>query len=71
MTMKDWVKKLDAFLQFNEEAILTKKGKVSHEIAIAIAYELFEKFRIIQDRIMESGFDREIKKLNIKDQNGS
>jgi hypothetical protein len=71
MTMKDWVQKLDAFLQFNEEAVLKNKGKVSHEIAIALAEEEFEKFRIIQDRIMESDFDREIKKIDIKDKNGN
>ena len=63
MTMKDWVKKLDAFLQFNEEAILKDKGKMSHEIAKALAEEEYDKFRIIQDRMMESDFDKELKKL--------
>jgi len=63
MTMKDWIQKLDAFLQFNEEAILKNKGNVSHEIAKALAEEEFDKFRIIQDRMMESDFDREVKKL--------
>jgi len=63
MTMKDWIQKLDAFLQFNEEAILKNKGNVSHEIAKALAEEEFDKFRIIQDRMMESDFDKEVKKL--------
>jgi len=63
MTMKDWIQKLDAFLQFNEEAILKNKGNVSHEIAKALVEEEFDKFRIIQDRMMESDFDKEVKKL--------
>jgi len=63
MTMKDWIQKLDAFLQFNEEAILKNKGNISYEIAKALAEEAFDKFRIIQDRMMESDFDKEVKKL--------
>jgi hypothetical protein len=70
MTMKDWIQKLDAFLQFNEEAILKNKGNISHEIAKALAEEEFEKFRIAQDRIMESDFDREVKKLRDLNKNG-
>ena len=64
MYMKDWVQKLDAFLQFNEEAILKHKGKVSHEVAIVLAEKEFEKYRVIQDRMLESDFDKEIKKLS-------
>jgi hypothetical protein len=69
--MKDWIQKLDAFLRFNEEAILTNKGTVSHEIAVALAESEFEKFRIIQDRNMESDFDMLLKKIddNLLDQN--
>ncbi len=63
MYMKDWVQKLDAFLKFNEEALLKHKGKASHEVAKSLAEKKFEKYRIIQDRIFESDFDREIKKL--------
>lgn len=55
--MKDWIQKLDAFLQFNEEDILQNKGKVTHEIAKAFAEEEFEKYRLIQDRIYKSDFD--------------
>jgi len=51
MNMKDWVAKLDAFLQFNEEAILKHQGKVSHEVAIALAENEFEKFNIGQDKL--------------------
>ena len=63
MFMKDWIKKLDAFLQFNEEAILKHQGKVSHEVALALAESEFEKFRIAQDKLLESDFDKAIKKL--------
>ena len=63
MHMKDWIQKLDAFLQFNEEAILKHQGKVSHEVAIALAENEYEKYRIIQDKLIESDFDKEIKKL--------
>ncbi|HEY5462291.1 MAG TPA: RhuM family protein [Hanamia sp.] len=62
--MKMWVEKLDAFLQFNEEAILKDAGKVTHEVAMILAEKEFEKFRIIQDKNLESDFDKEIKKLN-------
>lgn len=63
MYMKDWVKKLDAFLQFNEEAILKDAGKVTHEVALALAEKEYEKYRIVQDQLMESDFDKEIKKI--------
>jgi len=63
MYMKDWVKKLDAFLQFNEEAVLKHQGKVSHEIALVLAESEFEKYRIVQDKLIESDFDIEIKKM--------
>ena len=63
MLMKDWVLKLDAFLQFNEETVLKHQGKVSHEVALALAENEFEKYRIAQDKLIESDFDKEIKKL--------
>jgi len=63
MYMKDWVIKLDAFLQFNEEAILKHQGKVSHEVAKLLAEFEFEKYRIIQGKILESDFDKAIKKI--------
>ena len=61
--MKDWVEKLDAFLKFNDYHILTDAGKVSAEVAKALALKEFEKFRIVQDQIFESDFDKEIKKI--------
>lgn len=62
MNMQDWIIKLDAFLQFNEKDILTNAGKVSAEIAKSFAENEYEKFRVIQDRVMESDFDKELKK---------
>ena len=58
MYMRDWVERLDAFLQFNEEDILHDKGKVTAAIAKAFAESEFEKFRVLQDRTYQSDFDR-------------
>lgn len=58
MYMSDWVEKLDAFLQFNEEDILCDNGKVTHEIAKAFAENEFEKFRVIRDASYKSDFDK-------------
>jgi len=63
MKMKDWVEKLDAFLRFNEREILTDNGKISHEVAIALAENEYAKYRAIQDRNYISDFDREVKKI--------
>jgi len=61
MYMKDWVVKLDAFLQFNEEAILKNQGKVSHQVALSLAEKEYDKFKIAQDKLIESDFDRILK----------
>jgi hypothetical protein len=66
MYMKDWVQKLDAFLQFNDETILKHKGKVSQAVARQLVEKEFEKFRIERDKKFESDFDKEIKKLGKK-----
>ncbi len=63
MTMADWAGKLDAFLRFNDADILTHKGTITAEIAKAFAESEFEKYRVIQDRLYESDFDRMIKML--------
>ncbi|EKE05650.1 MAG: hypothetical protein ACD_19C00186G0003 [uncultured bacterium] len=63
MYMKDWVKRLNLFLQFNEEEILQDMGKVSHEVAVALAEKEFERYSIMQDKLLESDFDRMVKKL--------
>jgi hypothetical protein len=56
--MKDWVIKLDAFLQFNEEAILKNNEKVSHEVALTLAETKFDKYSNTRDKIMKSDFDK-------------
>ncbi len=66
MTMEDWAKRLDLFLKFDERDILQDKGKVTAEIAKAHAESEFEKYRIVQDRLFESDFDRMIKQLEDK-----
>ena len=64
MYMKDWVKKLDAFLQFNEEAVLQHSGQVSHEVAKALAEQEYDKFHTRQLRNYESDFDKLLKGMN-------
>ena len=63
MTMEDWAQKLNAFLQFNERELLDNPGKVTQEIAKAFAESEFEKYRIGQDRLFESDFDKHIKRF--------
>ncbi|RLD82203.1 MAG: cell filamentation protein Fic [Bacteroidetes bacterium] len=63
MTMSDWAGKLNAFLKFNDKEILENFGKVTAEIAKSFAESEFKKYRPIQDKLFESDFDREIKKL--------
>ena len=58
MTMQDWSQRLNRFLEFNEHEILHDTGRVTHEIAKAFAESEFEKYRIVQDRLFESDFDR-------------
>jgi hypothetical protein len=58
MYMKDWIARLDAFLQFNEQAILQDAGKVSHEVALALAETEFDKYSQKQDALYESDFDK-------------
>lgn len=62
MTMQDWVKKMDAFLKFSEYDILNNAGKVSHEVAEALALKEYEKFRVIQDKEFHSDFDKFVEK---------
>src|SRR3989339_2006081 len=63
MYMKDWVVKLDAFLKFNEREILQNSGKISHEVAEALALKEYKNYRVVQDKDYISDFDREVSKL--------
>ena len=67
MTMADWASKLDAFLQFNDAEILRDKGKVTAAIAKAFAESEFEQYRVIQDRLYQSDFDRLVASTEEKD----
>jgi hypothetical protein len=62
MTMSDWVEKLNVFLQFNQREVLENPGKVTAEIAKAFAETEFEKYRVVQDQLFESDFDKHIRK---------
>lgn len=67
MTMEDWAKRLDLFLEFDDRDILQNSGKVTAEIAMDFAESEFEKYRIVQDRLFESDFDKMIKKLPMRE----
>lgn len=62
--MEDWEIRLNKFIAATDREILQDAGKVSAEIAKAHAESEFERYRIIQDRLFESDFDREMKKLS-------
>ncbi|MDG6249645.1 MAG: RhuM family protein [Methanocalculus sp.] len=66
MTMEDWSSRLDAFLEFDERELLTNAGRITAEAAKEHALSEFEKFRIIQDRLYESDFDKLIQEAEIK-----
>jgi hypothetical protein len=63
MSMEDWAKRLNAFLQFNQREVLDNPGRVTAEIAKAFAESQFEKYRVVQDRLFESDFDKHVKKM--------
>lgn len=58
MTMEDWAKRIDAYLSSDERPLLEGAGNVSHEYAKEYAETEFEKYRIIQDRLFKSDFDK-------------
>ena len=58
MTMEDWAKRIDKFIDLFESPILQDSGKVSAEYAKDFAESEFEKYRIVQDRLFQSDFDR-------------
>jgi hypothetical protein len=64
MTMEDWKTKLDAFLRFNDAEVLEDKGKVTAAIAKEFAESEFEKYRVIQDSLYQSDFDRLVNSLD-------
>ncbi len=63
MTMQDWETRLNRFIEATDRKVLQDVGKVTAEIAKAHAESEFEKYRIVQDRLFESDFDRVIKQI--------
>ncbi|MCZ4319028.1 virulence RhuM family protein [Aequorivita viscosa] len=66
MKMKDWIDKLDGFLQFNDYEVLQDAGKISAAVAKKLAEEEYEKFAPIQDKKYVSDFDKAVKDLKNK-----
>ncbi len=64
MTMQDWESRLNRFIEATDREVLQDAGKVSAEIARSFAESEFEKYRIIQDRLFESDFDRLIMRIS-------
>lgn len=62
MNMKDWLNHINKFLAFSDQEILENAGKISHEMAVAKAHEEYDKFRVKQDKLYVSDFDRQFEK---------
>lgn len=71
MSMEDWAKRLDGFLEFNGNEILTDAGKISAEQAKLHAETEFEKYRIVQDRLFMSDYDKFLLELEEQAKNES
>ena len=63
MTMQDWEIRLNRFIEATDREVLRDAGKVTAEIAKTHAESEFEKYRIVQDRLFESDFDRLLKQI--------
>jgi hypothetical protein len=70
MTMQDWETRLNRFIEATDREVLQDAGKVTAEIAKAHAESEFEKYRIVQDRLFESDFDRLLKQIESSDKQG-
>lgn len=68
MTMQDWESRLNRFIEATDREVLQDAGKVTAEIAKAHAESEFEKYRIVQDRLFESDFDRILKQVDMEGQ---
>lgn len=64
MSMEDWATRLDGFLEFNGRELLIGPGKITAEAAKLHAETEFEKYRIIQDRLFKSDFDRFLEEMD-------
>jgi hypothetical protein len=68
MTMQDWETRLNRFIEATDRGVLQDAGKVTAEIAKAHAESEFEKYRIVQDRVFQSDFDRAVLRLENKNE---
>jgi hypothetical protein len=68
MTMQDWETRLNRFIEATDRGVLQDAGKVTAEIAKAHAESEFEKYRIVQDRVFLSDFDRAVLRLENKNE---
>lgn len=66
MTMQDWETRLNRFIEATDREVLQDARKVTAEIAKAHAESEFEKYRIVQDRLFESDFDRMVRLVSKK-----
>nr|CRH07809.1 conserved protein of unknown function [Candidatus Magnetococcus massalia] len=64
MTMEDWAERLDKFLEFDDREVLQDKGRITTQMAKTHSESEFEKYRIVQDRLFESDFDKDMKALS-------
>ena len=64
MTMEDWAKRLDIYLQADDLEVLKDAGKISAQLAKMHAETEFEKYRVVQDRLYQSDFDRYLESLS-------
>ncbi len=67
MTMEDWAKRIDAYLASDERPLLDNAGSVTHEEAVLHAETEFERYRITQDRLFQSDFDRFLGELPLEE----
>ena len=58
MTMEDWARRIDIILEVGGDAVLKDVGKMTAEFAKSFAESEFEKYRIIQDKLFRSDFDK-------------
>ncbi|MBR3363187.1 MAG: virulence RhuM family protein [Bacilli bacterium] len=65
MTMNDWVDRLNAFLQFNGKEILKNAGKISQKVAQKLAYKEYDKYKLMQDKLYVSDFDKFIEEVKL------
>ena len=69
MTMNDWVERLNAFLRFNGKEILKNAGKISQKVAQELAYKEYDKYRLKQDKIYVSDYDKFIEEIKMIENN--